>query len=144
MAQSAPLTTKSLRWIAWFDLAVTGAFALPFIAWPVLDILMQVEGALFGPARVQALPQAPWSLFVNLMGILGVVWALARLIVDDRRLVRLDAAGRVAVAVSILYGLWTLNLPLLFAAFVVTELGGAALEFVALSQKSLARDSSDQ
>jgi hypothetical protein len=128
--------------IAWFDLCVTGVFALPFIAWPLLVLVMQGETALFGPARVHALPQAPWSLFVNLMGILGVIWALARLIVADRRLVQLDAAGRVAVAAAIIYGLLALNLPLLFAAFVMTELGGAALEFVALSQIPLASDSS--
>jgi hypothetical protein len=133
--------TRLLRFIAWFDLIVTGVFALPFIAWPLLVLVMQGETALFGQARVHALPQAPWSLFVNLMGILGVIWALARLMVDDRRLVQLDAVGRVAVAVAILYGLFALNLPLLFAAFVVTELGGAALEIVALSQKPLASDS---
>jgi hypothetical protein len=135
---------RSVRWIAWFDLVVTGAFALPFVAWPLIDIVMQAEGAMFGPTRVHALPQAPWSLFINLMGVLGIVWAIARLVVEDWRLIKIDAAGRIAVAIFIVYGLAVLNLPLLFGAFVISELGGSLIELVAIKQKPLASESPDQ
>jgi hypothetical protein len=90
------------------------------------------------------LPQAPWSLFINLMGVLGIVWAIARLVVEDWRLIKIDAAGRIAVAIFIVYGLAVLNLPLLFGAFVISELGGSLIELVAIKQKPLASESPDQ
>lgn len=141
MPRSVGSPARSLRWIAWFDLAVTGLFALPFIAWPALSLLMEAEASLFGPARVHALPAAPWSLFVNLMGMLGVLWATARLIVEDRRLWLLDAGGRIVVGLAIIYGLWALGLPWLFAGFVLTEFGGALWTFVACRQNPLASNS---
>ncbi len=113
-----------LRWIAWFDLGLTALFILPAIAAAFLGALMALENALFGPARVLAMPDAPWFVFISLTGVLGVVWAIARLIVGDERLVLLDAFARLLVAGVILEALLFRGLPLVFGAFIVTELAG--------------------
>jgi hypothetical protein len=113
-----------LRWVAWLDLIVTGLFVIPSVAVTVIALLMGLEVELFGSARVAPLPAPPWSIFISLMGVLGVLWATARLIVMDDRLCLLDAVARMVVAALILYGLIKLNLPLIFTAFIVTEFLG--------------------
>jgi hypothetical protein len=73
---------------------------------------------------VTALSIAPWSIFISLMGLLGVVWAMARLIVEDDRLCLIDAIARMFVAGLIIFGLIAMNLPWVFFAFILTELVG--------------------
>jgi hypothetical protein len=119
-----PSIAPHVRWVAWLDLIVTGAFVIPSIATGVIALLLDLELGLFGPERVTALPVTPWSIFISLMGILGVVWALARLIVEDDRLCLIDAIARMFVAGLIIFGLIAMNLPWVFIAFIVTELLG--------------------
>jgi hypothetical protein len=118
---------RHVRWIAWLDLAVTSLFIFPAVASAFLALLMTLESAVFGPARVMAAPAASWFIFVSLTGILGVVWAVARLITNDDRLVLLDAGARVAVAALLLEALFFRSLPLVFGAFVATELIGSVV-----------------
>jgi hypothetical protein len=112
--------------IAWFDLGVTALFILPPVAALLLSVLMGLEQQLFGPARVSALPAAQWFIFMSLMGILGVVWAVARLWLNDDRLWYLDAMARCVVALMLVQAIVFSGLPLVFGAFVATELIGAA------------------
>jgi hypothetical protein len=119
-----PRFAPHVRWVAWLDLIVTGAFVLPSIATGVIALLLDLELSFFGPGRVTALPTAPWSIFISLMGLLGVVWAIARLIVEDDRLCLIDAVARMFVAGLIIFGLIAMNLPWIFFAFILTELVG--------------------
>jgi hypothetical protein len=107
-------------------MAVTGVFVLPPIATGVVGVLLTLESRMFGAERVAMMPAPPWSIFISLMGILGVVWALARLIVMDDRLCQIDAIARVFVALLIAWGLFAIELPWVFAAFIATELLGTA------------------
>jgi hypothetical protein len=125
-----------LRWVAWLDLVVTGLFVFPAIAHGVIALLLDVELGLFGPGRVVPLPVAPWSIFISLMGILGVVWASARLIVEDDRLCLIDAAARMIVASLIVYGLLLMSLPWVFVGFILTELLGTVATAILWRQKS--------
>jgi hypothetical protein len=119
-----------LRWIAWFDLCVTALFALPFVAMLVIGMLLKLEATLFGPARAVVVPDAPWSIFISIMGVLGVMWAIARLVVEDDRLCLIDAVARLFVAALIGYGLIALSLPLVFAFFILSEVVGALVTWL--------------
>ncbi len=123
-----------LRWVAWLDLAVTGVFLFPPLAMMVIKVLLLVEQHVFGDARLALLPSLPWSIFISLMGILGVVWALARLIVSDDRLCQIDAIARLGVATLIAYGLFAMALPWVFAAFIATELLGTVATYIMWSR----------
>jgi len=67
-------------------------------------------------------------MFVNIMGILGVIWALARIGSPNDELSRLDALGRIIVAALIIHAITWGATPILWA-FVATELIGSALQF---------------
>jgi hypothetical protein len=127
-----------LRWIAWFDLFVTALFVLPAIAQAVLGALLSVESLVFGLARVGALPTQPWSVFVSLMGVLGVVWAIARLIVLDDRLCWIDAIARIIVALILVQALLFTGLPHVFWGFVGTELLGSVFTLLAVRRATAA------
>ena len=71
----------------------------------------------------------PLSLmFVNIMGLLGVIWALARISSPNEELARLDALGRLIVAALIIHAITWGATPVLWA-FVGTEIIGSALQF---------------
>lgn len=67
-------------------------------------------------------------MFVNIMGILGVIWALARIGSPNAKLSHLDAMGRIIVAALIIHAITWGATPLLWV-FVGTELIGSALQF---------------
>lgn len=67
-------------------------------------------------------------MFVNIMGVLGVIWALARIGSPNDDLSRLDAMGRIIVAALIIHAITWGATPLLWV-FVGTELIGSALQF---------------
>ena len=67
-------------------------------------------------------------MFVNIMGILGVIWALARIGSPNDELSRLDALGRIIVAALIIHAITWGATPILWV-FVATELIGSALQF---------------
>ena len=117
----------AVRFIAGFDLVVTGLFALPFSAHVFVATLYALDRALGGTLPEPALTPLGW-FFANLAGVLGVLWALVRLMRPERWLARADALGRCAVAALIAWYLMTQPLPALLWAFVATELAGAAVQ----------------
>lgn len=115
-----------LRAIACFDLLVTAPLATPPTARAFLDLLFAANGALGGQELPPAFDGLAW-LFVNLSGVLGVLWALAR-IADPRPLLgALDAGARVGVAGLIVLQVVAGGAPGILYLFVATELAGAAL-----------------
>ena len=117
---------------------MTGAFVVPSLALAIIALLLDLELNLFGPGRVTALPAHPWSIFISLMGILGVVWAIARLVVEDDRLCLIDAVARMCVAGLIIFGLVAMNLPVVFIGFIVTELVGTIATLALWRRKEIA------
>ena len=88
---------RVVRACAAFDLAVTGCLALPPTARLFVDVLFAGDAALgLGSPRASFEP-LHW-LFVNLAGVLGVLWALVRLRAPSVELAMFDVAGRFAVA----------------------------------------------
>lgn len=119
----APPALRVVRACAAFDLAVTGLLAIPGLAsgfFAIVDAIGRAVGAAPLP------PFAPIAmLFVHLAGILGVLWALARLVQPTRWLSFADAAGRTVVAAFIVAFVATAGVTPVLLAFVATELGGA-------------------
>lgn len=126
---------KTIRGVAWVDLAVTLPFALPFIAEAVVALIYILDRWLgFGTPAILFEMGPLAMMFVHIMGVLGVVWALARLRVPSPLLARIDALARLAVAALIVYAVAEGATPVLWL-FVVTEIGGSAVQFAALRGK---------
>lgn len=118
---------RTIRFFAWLDLAVTGLFALPFTAPLLIDLAYWLHDALpLAPLARPVLGDTAMA-FVNIMGIIGVIWALARLKAPSLLLARLDGWGRLAVAAVLLWYM-TGTLSPVFGLFVLTELAGAAAQ----------------
>lgn len=73
-------------------------------------------------------------MFVHIMGVLGVIWATARLHIPSPFLARTDALARLAVAALIVYAMAEGTTPVLWL-FVATEIGGSAVQFAVLRDK---------
>jgi hypothetical protein len=122
------MRTRIIRGFAWLDLAVTFPFALPYVAnWLIaliyrIDIHLGLGSPLpyFDPVSM---------MFVNIMGILGVIWALARIGTPTEELARLDGLGRLVVAALIIHAITWGATPVLWL-FVATELAGSAAQLL--------------
>jgi hypothetical protein len=124
---------RVVRAVAGFDLAVTACLAVPALARGFIEILFDGDAAAgFASPRVDFEP-LHW-LFVHLAGVLGVLWAAARLRAPTLDLAALDVFGRIAVAAVILYAGEADGMTPLLHVFVATELIGAGLEYWAIRQ----------
>lgn len=111
---------------AMVDLAMTSSMALPPSAAFLADLILALSGQ---PDR-EIDPLA--LFFLCLAGVLGVLWALARIHDPTRFLVTADAAGRLVVSALIVGFVFMADAPGALLAFVVTELAGSAHQFLAL------------
>ncbi len=91
------LTQKQLWKInkasATFDLVITWGFATPWTFLWIIGLLTDIS-ARYEISGVMIEPDVFHIFFANLMGSVVVVWAVVRLMSDDLRLVRYDAAAR--------------------------------------------------
>ena len=121
---------RVIRSFAALDLVVTAPFATPLTAPALLALFYRLDDQLGGPtASAPELPAIAW-FFVHLAGILGVLWAVARLWMPDVRLARLDAVGRGVVAALLLVGIAGGALPRVLLVFAATELAGTIGQLV--------------
>ena len=116
--------SQVIRGWAVLDLTVSTLFAVPPLAALLLDFLYSLNGRLGGVSVAPPFEPVHW-LFVCLMGGLGVVWAVARLVEPVRKLGLIDAAARLWVAVLIAYFVFARGAPVVLLLFVATEFGGA-------------------
>jgi hypothetical protein len=122
---------RTVRVFACFDLAVTGCLAVPPFARALVGWIFAGDAAMgFGSLRVEFHP-LHW-LFVNLAGVLGVLWAVARLRMPTPELALLDVGGRLAVAAVILHATSAEGMTPLLHVFVASELIGAGAQYWAL------------
>lgn len=117
---------KTIRFFAGLDLLVTGLFVLPLTAQPVLDLIFWLHARFIAPEAAPEIGGAAMA-FINIMGVIGVIWALARLKMPLALLARLDGAGRLAVAALLLWHIAG-GLSPIFGLFAVTELAGAIFQ----------------
>lgn len=113
-----------MRLWAAIDLAVTGVLALPPTALWFIETLYQLNGLLGNTAEAPAF--APVQLlFVCLMGGLGVLWALVRLLRPQPFLGRADGWARLWVAGLLAWFVFAVGAPVVLSLFIATELLGA-------------------
>jgi hypothetical protein len=121
----ADTLARCVRGFAAFDLVVTGCLAVPPLAPFFLELLF-----------VGAAPRVRFEplhlLFVNLAGVLGVLWAIARLRAPTPELALLDVAGRFAVAALILRATAEGGMTPILHFFVATEVVGAFVQYWAV------------
>jgi hypothetical protein len=124
---------RIVRAVAVFDLAVTVCLAVPALARGFMEVLFAGDAAAgFASPPVEFGP-LHW-LFVHLAGVLGVLWAAARLRTPTLDLAVLDIFGRIAVAAVILYAGEADGMTPLLHVFVATELIGAGAQYWAIRQ----------
>jgi hypothetical protein len=120
--------TQIIRAFAWIDFAVTLPFALPYVSYWLIGLIYRLDMQLGLNSPVPSFD--PVSLmFVNIMGVLGVIWALARIGRPSEDLARLDGLGRLVVAALIIHAITWGATPVLWA-FVATELAGSAAQLL--------------
>jgi hypothetical protein len=122
-----PSPRNIVRALASFDFLVTALLAFPVSARGFLDVLFHLNGYFGGASTPPAFDGIHW-LFVNLAGVLGVLWAAVRIATPSRLLAGLDAGGRVWVSLLILWYVLVGGAPGLLLLFAGTELGGAFAE----------------
>jgi hypothetical protein len=121
--------------VAGFDLVATAAFATPATAALFVRAIYAMDQLLGGTAAVPAFSSLQW-LMATLAGSLGVLWAVVRLMSPSVFLAQADSVARCWVAGLILYYVLAGDAPHVLLAFVVTELGGAALQLGLLTRPS--------
>ncbi len=111
------------RRVAWLDLCLTAPLALPFFSEIFIAILHGLH-RLFGlEGGVPGFAPIHWA-FVNIVGVLAVMWALIRLRYPIREFALADAYGRITIAALLVFWIWQGATPML-TLFVITEIGGA-------------------
>ena len=118
---------SAMKAAALLDLAITAPFAVPGLAGPLLALCYRLDATVFAAERAYTPPAPDWLLIASIMGILGVVWALARLQVPDLRLLWIDALARLVVA-GVLVWFVAQGAARIFLTLVITEVGGSALQ----------------
>jgi hypothetical protein len=124
-----------IRAWAWLDLAVTALMAVPPLAMLFVQVLYVLNGKLGGAVAPPQFTSAHW-FFVCLAGVLGVAWALARILQPLRPLGIIDAFARLAVSALILYFVLVRDAPVVLLVFLVSELLGAGHQFWALRRRA--------
>lgn len=113
----------AVRAFALLDLVVTGLLAVPWLSDRVLALVLTSFGLDGSPGECSFDPLM--MTFVNLAGILGVLWNGRRYVAPTPDLVRWDMWGRVAVAALFVFYVLARDVPEILLLFVVTELAGA-------------------
>jgi hypothetical protein len=122
----AHVPPKTVRFWALLDTSVI-ALALPFTAKLFLGAIYALNG-LMGHDAVVPEFGAIQMFFVNLSGVLVAVWAFARLLHPVGLLAFIDAVGRTAVALLIVWFVLVQDAPPVLWFFVFTEGIGAVAQ----------------
>jgi hypothetical protein len=121
----------TLRRVAMLDVALTLPFAIPLAAERVVLVLLDLDHFL-GIATPAPRLDPLALLFMNLMGVLAVVWNWARVRTRTTDLASLDVPARCVVAALILFYVAVMRVTPLLLLFVVTEIAGAVVQRRAL------------
>jgi hypothetical protein len=132
------LTSKKIcRLVAVWDLFLTVPFAVPGIHIRVLQLLSRVHYHLS--------PDVPFPefyglhvFFVQLFGILAVLWAIARICRPDAYLAACDLTGRFVVAAVMVYYV-CIGTSLTILAFSASEIGFGLLQAAILIREKRER-----
>lgn len=111
---------------AWLDLAITLPLAIPYVGEWVITLIYRLDYALGWYTGFPLLNPVS-MLFIHVTGVLGIVWALARLHDPSEFNTRIDAIGRLAVSVLIMLAIYQGATPII-GLFLISELSGFLAE----------------
>lgn len=122
---------STLRRVAMLDVVLTLPFAIPLVAERVVLVLLDLDQFLgFATPAPRLDPLA--LLFMNLMGVLAVVWNWARVRTKTTDLAAMDVPARCVVAALILFYVSVMRVTPVLLLFVATEIAGAVVQHRAL------------
>ncbi|MDP3293552.1 MAG: hypothetical protein Q8M37_02290 [Nevskia sp.] len=121
---------KTVRFWALFDTGVM-SLALPFTSPLFINFLYWLNGLIGGTPTPPTFD--PFAMFfVNMSGVLVLVWVAARLIRPLGVFALVDAIGRCAISLLIAYYILFENVIPVLWLFVLTEMLGAVMQFRAV------------
>ena len=113
------------------DVVLTLPFAIPLVAERVVLALLDLDQMLgFATPAPRLDPLA--LLFMNLMGVLAVLWNWARVRAKTTELATMDVPARCVVAALILFYVGVMRVTPVLLLFVATEIAGALVQHRAL------------
>ncbi len=112
---------------AWYDIAVTSAFATPW----TLSLLYTLLGAIHAAVGFSPLQPLPPEgvMFANFLGCVVIVWAILRLRSGMVWMARYDAATRFMFSAAMIHALMNGASPVLWG-FLVIELAFGVLQIL--------------
>lgn len=110
-----------------YDLALSAPFALPWGVDLTWSLLTRLSPALGLPAPAPLDPHA--TLFAGFFGSIVTLWSLLRLHLNEPRLARWDAAGRLSFSLAMATAIGRGASPLLWPLLAL-ELGWAVLQLL--------------
>ena len=128
------LRRRLTRGFAWLDLAITLPLAIPVVGDWMISLLYRLDFAVGWYTGFPLLNPIS-MLFIHVTGLLGVVWALARLHDPSEYNARIDSLGRLAVSVLILFAIYQGATPAV-GLFLITELSGVIVEKISRPKNS--------
>ncbi len=126
--------TKIAKRFALLDLILVGPMALPGLAHILIGLFILADGAAGVQSPLGQMNEAG-MLFVNVVGVLAAMWAIARLLDPTALTTKIDAYARLAVALLLVYYWASVGFSIIFVVFLVSEIGGAAVQLMALKKK---------
>lgn len=130
---------KRIIRVCWMDIVLVGPMAIPPLALFILSIVADIDAALGFASPVSTIN--PLGLiFMNVVGILATVWSIVRIRETSRLNTALDSGARVLVVLVLVYGWMHSGPSVLFILFTLTELGGAAVQMIALGRDRTAAE----
>ncbi len=124
---------KTVRFWAMFDTGVM-SLALPFTAPFFIRFLYWLNGLIGGSTTAPVFDPLA-MFFVNLAGMLVLVWVAARMIQPLGVFALIDAIGRCVVSLLIAYYILFENVIPVLWLFVLTEMLGAVAQFRAVGRR---------
>lgn len=123
----------AIRIFAAIDLPIVGCLALPGLAPAFMQWLNALAFSIgLSPVPLMAAPQ--FWLFVHVAGVLGVLWAIARLATPTLLLGGLDIIGRCLVTALIVRALVAPDINDVLWLFVASEIIGALVQGGAIAR----------
>ena len=115
-----------VRFLTWIDLLFCAAFAVPGLSDLTFAFFSFVSVALGGDAF--SAPVGLAAFFVNLGGFFGVLWNIAMLSYQDKRIHVIDLMARGVVIGLVVYHSIYSALPVIFFVIVFTEIQGGVFK----------------
>lgn len=129
-----PAQEKIAKRFALLDLVLVGPMALPGVAHILVGLFILADGAVGFQSPLGQMNEAG-MLFVNVVGVLAAMWAVARLKAPTALTMRIDSYARFAVALILIYYWAGLGPSVIFVLFLISEIGGAIVQLAALRKK---------